>query len=75
MQIGRNGTLGIGELTYLEGNKTEMVQVFTQPDGTSYKVGHRSTHIDKESENNSSFAIGNDGEWIPQRTYLWKKQK
>jgi hypothetical protein len=74
LQIGPDGTIGRGELKYLDKNVSELIQVFTNPDGISYKVGHRSHFPTNDMEIGSSFNISNSGEWLAQRTYTWIRQ-
>ena len=74
MQIGRDGALGTGTLNRTGENKTELVQVFTGLDGSNQKAGHRTTKISESEETGTSFDIAEKNEWIPRRTYTWKKQ-
>ena len=73
MQIGWDGTLGIGTTRWTDDNETELVQVFTAPDGSQRKLGHRATKMGKDKEVGTSFTINDQNEWIPNRTYTWVK--
>jgi hypothetical protein len=74
MQIGGDGTLGIGYISFDNSSKSELIQTFTSPNGNSRLVGHRSEFTSEVMEVGSSFQI-KEGEWIIDRTYTWVKQK
>lgn len=72
-QYGSNGTFGVGTLRYLGGEQTESEQTFFSPDGTTFKIGHRSERIDDE-DHSQSFNILADGTWEVRRSYVWKRE-
>ena len=73
MQIGWDGTLGMGTIKWTKENETELVQIFTAPDGSQRKQGHRTTKFGTDKEVGTSFTINDQNEWIPDRTYTWVK--
>jgi len=72
-QYGSDGTVGIGTLRHLGGDKTESVQNFVSPDGSTFQVGHRSEQKDGE-DHSRSFNILEDGTWEARRSYVWKRE-
>lgn len=68
-QFGGDGTYGIGEINREEEDLI-MLQTFYSPDGSSYKVGHKTLTSDKEHKT-TSFQINENGEWIKNREYTW----
>jgi hypothetical protein len=73
MQIGYNGTLGIGTIKYTNNNQMVVTQSFTDPKGLSRLEGHKMTYPNKNTEIGSSYSISNSGEWTLKRTYTWRK--
>jgi hypothetical protein len=73
MQIGYNGSLGIGTIEYKNNNETVLTQTFTDPKGTSRLEGHKMTYPDDTTEIGASYSINETGEWTLNRTYTWKK--
>ncbi len=67
-QYGSDGTFGTGSMT-----PKELEQTFFNPDGSSYKSGHRS-EIKGDTQHSRSFRISEHGEWVPLRFYIWKLQ-
>lgn len=72
IQVGGNGIVGEGSLTR-EGKASELVQVFTLPDGSSNRRGHRTIHAEGRHQS-ASFTIDDDNQWIPGREYVWIRQ-
>lgn len=73
MQIGYDGSLGVGTIQYKDNNETVLTQTFTDPKGTSRLEGHIMTYPDDNTEIGSSYSINESGEWTLKRTYTWKK--
>ena len=74
MQFGGDGTIGIGELKRKNEKETELLQVFTSPTGSQYRVGHRTLVIDSLSHVGSSFSVNEQNEWVENRSYTWTKK-
>jgi hypothetical protein len=74
MQIGYNGSVGIGTIEYKSDNETVLTQTFTDPKGISRLEGHKMTYPDDTTEIGSSYSINESDEWTLNRTYTWKKQ-
>lgn len=73
-QVSLNGTRGIGPYTKTGDFTNELKQVFTNPDGTSRTVGHRTTYLSNFCHVGSSYIIDERGNWIPDRSYTWIKE-
>ncbi len=73
IQVSPWGTSGRGKLIKNGDNKTKLDQVFSNSDGTSYRVGH-TTEFFEGYEISISYDINSAGEWIKSRTYKWIKQ-
>lgn len=74
VQYGWNGTMGIGGMRSLGGYKTELLQVFTTPEGKSSSQGHRSDWRG-DTLITSSFQVDEKGQWSPDRSYAWRKSE
>ncbi|WP_298902833.1 VOC family protein [uncultured Psychroserpens sp.] len=74
IQYGIDGTVGIGPLKQISSNETELTQKFTSPSGVSNVHGHRST-LSLNSFTSSSFNINENGKWVADRSYTWKRAK
>ena len=74
VQYGMDGTVGIGPLKPISTNETELVQVFTNPNGVSNTHGHKST-LNTNTFTSSSFNIDGNGKWTADRSYTWKRTK
>jgi len=74
IQTGTDGTLGKGEIHFIEEGHTEFVQVFTLPDGRNWSQKHTNVVMDIFTETNTSFYLDEEGEWLEDRTYIWVKQ-
>ena len=75
MQFGADGTMGTGALTHTGENSIELLQVFSQPGGVSYRVGHRTTVGKEDERTGTSYSINEKNEWQQNRTYTWKRKK
>jgi hypothetical protein len=73
MQIGYDGSLGIGTIEYKNNNETVLTQTFTDPQGTSRLEGHKMTYPNDTTEIGSSYSINESRDWTLKRTYTWKK--
>ncbi|MEQ8244070.1 hypothetical protein [Fulvivirga sp.] len=73
MQIGYNGSLGIGTIEYKNNNESILTQTFTDPQGNSRLEGHKMTYPNDTTEIGSSYSINKSGGWTLKRTYTWKK--
>ena len=73
MQIGYDGSLGIGTIEYKNNNETVLTQTFTDPQGTSRLEGHKMTYPNAITEIGSSYSINESRDWTLKRTYTWKK--
>ena len=72
-QVSPWGTVGKGSLIMETDTKSKLDQLFTNPDGSSYRSGHITESFDGY-EVGSSYNINDSGEWEIQRTYKWVKQ-
>lgn len=78
-QYGADGTVGIGTMQELEAEAgrpagTTADQTFYQPDGSTFRAGHRNRDLDDRTTDSHSFDIQPDGTWQPRRSYIWKRQ-
>ncbi len=74
MQFGADGTVGIGASTKINENESELLQIFTSPNGSQNKIGHKTKIIDSLSHTGSSYLVNEQGEWTENRSYLWVKE-
>ena len=74
IQIATFGTKGEGYLEYRDSANTQLIQTFTNPNGTSWTSGHK-TRIFDNYEISTSYQIDKQNNWKEQRTYTWYKQK
>ena len=72
LQFGGDGTFGMGESYPVNDALYEHVMTFYAPDGSSYRVGHRTTIVNGD-QHMQSYQISPDGEWTEQRFYIWKR--
>ena len=75
IQFGIDGTVGVGRLFPQDSKDTELVQLFTRPDGTQYRSGHRNKYIDSHTREGTSYGIDANNVWTELRTYTWVKKK
>lgn len=73
IQVSPWGISGKGKLERDGENKTKVEQVFSNPDGTSFRSGHI-TEIFDGYEISTSYNINENGEWVTRRSYKWIKQ-
>ncbi len=73
IQFGSDGTIGIGHILRKDQNETQLEQIFTNPDGTQYKIGHKNHILSDTSYVGTSFAISEKGKWAENRSYTWVK--
>lgn len=69
-QFGGHGVFGVGKGQPPSGDHMDVVQTFYNPDGSSYRVAHRSWK-DGTSNRQQSFDVDADGTWTPRREYVW----
>jgi len=69
-QFGSDGTVGIGPMVQ-EGTEVFVDQTFDSPDGTSYRVGHRSSFAGDIHITESLNRVGD--RWEKRRRYEWKR--
>ncbi len=74
IQLGLDGTLGIGHEEKMHGDTTKLSQIFTTSLGTEREEGHKTVHYSDSVQTGSSFHITDEGAWEKKRTYTWKKQ-
>jgi hypothetical protein len=72
VQFGGGGTQGVGPLNPLADGTMEVVQVFSLPDGRSWKTRHLSSFEGSDLRTTSFDLV--DEAWVERRTYIWKKQ-
>lgn len=72
IQLSPWGGRGEGFLQLEGESRSRLQQTFVQPDGSTFEMGH-TTEISEKSERSTSYTIS-EGEWIPDRTYIWHKQ-
>jgi hypothetical protein len=73
-QFGTDGTYGVGPNVGQADGSFEMLQVFYSPTaGTRARVGHQASMKDGRHVT-ASFDVGEDGAWVPRRSYVWIKQ-
>ena len=75
MQFGNDGTFGIGALTRINEKESKLLQIFTTPNGSQYKSGHKNVIIDSISQLGNSYSINEKNEWAEQRSYTWVKKE
>ena len=68
-RFGGNGTVGKGEMA-----EEKMLQIFYNPDGTAYKVGHKAWFDDQGNHHTQSYNVSDVGDWEKRRYYVWKKK-
>lgn len=73
MQQGPDGTLGIGQIINEGKGKTKMIQIFTNPEGKSRTLGHKSI-MTSSALVTESFDIDAAQKWSKRRKYSWVKQ-
>lgn len=71
-QYGSDGTFGVGTVHLSEGNIRQSDQTFFNPDGTTFRSGHRMEIVGDE-QRAQSFNIMPDGTWQERRSYVWKR--
>lgn len=74
LQIGGNGTIGIGYLNIVSDNKYELIQLFTDHEGVKRREKHIYINPNNYTEMTTSFEEGNIQNWIQKRTYTWLKK-
>lgn len=74
IQVSAKGVQGVGHFERVDSKHFQLVQIFTEPDGSTSKSGHK-TQILKGYEISTSFNINEQDEWELNRTYTWYKQK
>lgn len=74
-QIGSDGTLGVGSMTFKNSLEYDLNQEFTTPNGNSKFVRHDYKKQDSDTEITTSFDETVDGKWVKKRTYFWFKIK
>lgn len=74
IQFGGDGSVGVGPFLVSNSKESEILQTFTSPNGSQRQIGHRSRIIDSTKHIGSSFIVNAQNEWIPDRSYTWKKQ-
>ena len=72
-QFGSDGTVGKGELEWIDEHSTRLLQRFSSRDGSTFLSGHETTTIGNE-QTGHSFTVDENGTWTPRRTYFWIKQ-
>lgn len=77
VQFGADGTMGIGPVEPIPADGIpELVQVFTEPGGTSHRSGHTAIWMNDSTHVTTSFVWNVESEeWIKQRSYTWTKVK
>jgi hypothetical protein len=70
-QWGGDGIYGVGEVT-MQGNRSELVQIFWLPDGRAWRDGHR-TLEDGDTYVTDQFLIDDAGTWTPNGGYVWRR--
>ena len=72
-QYGTDGTIVEGALTLDDQGETRLLQTLFTPAGTTAIVGHRE-RLDGNLRHVSSFAVDAEGEWHPDRSYVFQLQ-
>lgn len=72
-QFGVSGVLGIGAFQDVTETTSKVQQTFHSPSGASWETGHTTTY-EPDRQTGTSYAIGDDGTWTPERTYIWIRQ-
>lgn len=74
IQIGLDGTYGVGHVNNSNESETQLEQIFVSPNGLEYKEGHKTIIKSDSLHIGSSFSISQDEKWEKRRTYTWIKQ-
>ena len=75
IQIGLDGTYGVGTINKLNENETQLSQIFETPNGMRYKEGHRTKIISDTVHIGTSYSISENEEWEKKRSYKWIKSE
>jgi hypothetical protein len=75
IQIGLDGTYGVGTIKKLNENETQLSQIFETPNGMRYKEGHRTKTISDTVHIGTSYNISENEEWKKKRSYKWIKSE
>jgi hypothetical protein len=70
-QFGGHGVFGIGTASPPGPEFADAIQRFYNPDGSTFRVAHRSWKGDRELRQ-QSFDVSEAGDRTPRRTYTWK---
>ncbi|MGH9790448.1 MAG: hypothetical protein ACRD5W_04490, partial [Candidatus Acidiferrales bacterium] len=71
-QWGSDGTYGTGTMKTTGDHTTESQQVFFNPDGSEFRIGHRAEKLQGEARL-QSYSVSADGVWEKTRQYVWKR--
>lgn len=71
-QYGSDGTFAFGAVMPIGEKRTEALQRFYAPDGSTFQVGHR-VEINGDEMRIQSFTVSDGGVWTARRSYLWKR--
>jgi len=73
-QFGSDGTYATGTITRIGEGRTEVLQRFFHPDGTTHQVGHRQEFRGDEFRT-QSYDVSEGGVWKERRLYVFKLSK
>ncbi len=73
LQMGLNGTYGVGHTQKINEKETRLSQVFHAPNGLQYQEGHITTTQSDTLYIGTSYSISPDDQWEQRRTYTWVK--
>ncbi len=68
------GAIAIGHLDPRPDVQPELIQTMFAPDGSSVEVAHHERWTDADTRVGGSLGW-DDGEWVPQRTYTWVRER
>lgn len=71
LQIGPDGTFGLGEISLIDPDTVQTIQTFYTPVGKSFEIKHYSLTT-KYEHNTCSYTLDKNNHWIKNRTYQWK---
>ncbi len=74
IQIGLDGTYGVGHIQKINENETQLSQIFQTPNGLEYKEGHKTIRKSDTLHLGSSYSISKDEKWEKKRSYIWIKE-
>ena len=72
-QFGPHGIYGLGTASPPGPEYSESIQRLYNPDGSTFRVAHRSWKGERENRQ-QSYDVSETGEWTPRRRYTWKLQ-